>query len=317
MASTSARFDSSHEGEFDPVRASHIRDHNTYDLPLVCARPAAMRLRSPKRIWSTTAGMYLHGRGDGKLGVQPRISRRLDDRSLIARADDRANGAGSPWRVIMLGDKLGNLIDSNLIGNLNPDPAFDTALDQARQDRLGLVVGPVPAAARQGRHRHADDQEVHRLRRQGRLRIHDDRRGLVPEFRHRRSRARECGRHESEGRDRHAGARRLCGETEGGPVAVGAVVAARPPDGRCARAVPEVGHQGHQGRLHGSQRPADGRLLPQAHEEGGRTQAAGRHARRLSTRGPQPHVPELPDAGRHHGRGVQQVEPPRHGHGTT
>ena len=30
------RFDSSHEGEFDPVKASLIREHNTYDLPLVC-----------------------------------------------------------------------------------------------------------------------------------------------------------------------------------------------------------------------------------------------------------------------------------------
>jgi alpha-glucosidase len=29
--------------------------------------------------------------------------------------------------VIMLGDATGNLIESNLIGNLNPDPAFDTA----------------------------------------------------------------------------------------------------------------------------------------------------------------------------------------------
>src|SRR3954471_22415244 len=30
------RVDSSHEGEFDPVKASHIRAHNLYDVPLVC-----------------------------------------------------------------------------------------------------------------------------------------------------------------------------------------------------------------------------------------------------------------------------------------
>ena len=48
--------------------------------------------------------------------------------SLIARDARSARTArGSPWRVIMLGDELGNLIDSNLIGNLNPDPAFDTS----------------------------------------------------------------------------------------------------------------------------------------------------------------------------------------------
>jgi alpha-glucosidase len=64
--------------------------------------------------------------------VTTRVSRRLDDPSLIARTEIGANsdgsgGAGSPWRVIMLGDKLGSLIDSNLIGNLNPDPSFDTS----------------------------------------------------------------------------------------------------------------------------------------------------------------------------------------------
>jgi alpha-glucosidase len=30
------RFDSSHEGEFDPVPASAIRPHHTFDAPLVC-----------------------------------------------------------------------------------------------------------------------------------------------------------------------------------------------------------------------------------------------------------------------------------------
>jgi alpha-glucosidase len=120
------RVDSSHEGEFDPVKPTRIREHNTYDLPLVC--------RTPKNAFAIGeadlrdyGGMYLTGRGDGKPGVQSRISRRLDDNSLIAHAHIGAGGAGSPWRVIMLGDKLGSLIDSNLIGNLNPDPKFDTA----------------------------------------------------------------------------------------------------------------------------------------------------------------------------------------------
>ena len=48
------RFDSSHEGEFDPVRASLIREHNTYDLPLVC-RTAETLSPSPRQICATTA----------------------------------------------------------------------------------------------------------------------------------------------------------------------------------------------------------------------------------------------------------------------
>jgi len=120
------RFDSSHEGEFDPVQSSRIRDHHTYDLPLVCrTQKNAFAIAEANLV--DYGGMYLSGRGDGKPGVHPRISPRLDDRSLIARVSIGANGAGSPWRVIMLGDKLGSLIESNLIGNLNPAPAFDTA----------------------------------------------------------------------------------------------------------------------------------------------------------------------------------------------
>jgi alpha-glucosidase len=120
------RFDSSHEGEFDPIKASLIREHSFYDLPLVCRTDRnAFAIAEANLV--DYGGLYLRGRGDGKLGVQPRLSPRLDDRALVARTEIGASGAGSPWRVIMLGDKLGNLIDSNLVGNLNPDPSFDTA----------------------------------------------------------------------------------------------------------------------------------------------------------------------------------------------
>lgn len=120
------KVDSSHEGEFDPIKASRIRDHNRYTLPLVC-RTGRNALAIGESNLADYGGLYLAGRGDGRIGVQTRPSRRLDDRSLVARAEVGAQGFGSPWRVIMLGDKLGSLIDSNLIGNLNPDPQIDTS----------------------------------------------------------------------------------------------------------------------------------------------------------------------------------------------
>ncbi len=120
------RVDSSHEGEFDPIQASRIREHNNYDLPLVC-RTVSNAFAIGEADLKDYGGMYLTGRGDGKPGVQSRISRRLDDGSLIARVATGPDGTRSPWRVLMLGDELGNLIDSNLIGNLNPPPAFDTS----------------------------------------------------------------------------------------------------------------------------------------------------------------------------------------------
>ena len=153
------RVDSSHEGEFDPDPGEpHSRAQQL--------RPAAGVPHGEQRVRHRRSGPARLRRpvsrraGDGKPGVQSRVSRRLDDRSLIARAAVGANGAGSPWRVIMLGDELGNLIESNLIGNLNPPAGVRHVVDQARQDRLGLVVGSLSAAAGQGRHRHADHQDA-------------------------------------------------------------------------------------------------------------------------------------------------------------
>ncbi len=122
------RVDSSHEGEFDPVRARHIREHHLYDLPLTCATPSG---RNAFAITEANlvdyGGMYLNGRGDGGLGVRSRISRRIDGSGLIAKIPMTADGVASPWRVIMLADSHGKLIDSTLIANLNPAPSFDTS----------------------------------------------------------------------------------------------------------------------------------------------------------------------------------------------
>jgi alpha-glucosidase len=120
------RVDSSHEGEFDPVQSKYIREHSNYDLPLVC-RTGKNAFAIGEANLVDYGGLYLSGQGSGSPGLQTRVSRRLDDHSLIARTGIGAAGAGSPWRVIMLGDRLGSLIDSNLIGNLNPDPSFDTS----------------------------------------------------------------------------------------------------------------------------------------------------------------------------------------------
>jgi len=120
------RVDSSHEGEFDPVRSKYIREQTNYDLPLVC-RTGKNAFAIGEADLADYGGLYLSGQGSGNPGVQTRVSRRLDDKALIARAEIGAAGAGSPWRVVMLGDRLGALIDSNIIGNLNPDASFDTS----------------------------------------------------------------------------------------------------------------------------------------------------------------------------------------------
>ena len=135
------RVDSSHEGEFDPVRSKYIREQTNYDLPLVC-RTGKNAFAIGEANLADYGGLYLSGQGSGMPGLQTRVSRRLDDKSLIARTEIGAAGAGSPWRVIMLGDRLGSLIESNLIGNLNPDPSFDTSWIQPGKTAWDWWSGP-------------------------------------------------------------------------------------------------------------------------------------------------------------------------------
>jgi alpha-glucosidase len=120
------RFGTSHESEFDPVRASLIRPHNLFDLPLVCAAPGVAFAIAEANL-DNYAGLYLSGRGEGGLGVSARLSPRLDDPSLAVRLAMDEDGMVSPWRVVMLGETPGALIESNLIGNLNPAPDFDAS----------------------------------------------------------------------------------------------------------------------------------------------------------------------------------------------
>lgn len=119
------RTDTSHEGEFDPIRARMIREHNFYTPPLTCktasGASAFALAEADLREWG---GTYFSGLGSGDIGVYTRLSRRHDDPRLAVRRHMTDGGIQSPWRVVMLGDTAGELIESTLIGNLNPPTAL-------------------------------------------------------------------------------------------------------------------------------------------------------------------------------------------------
>ncbi len=126
------RFGSSHEGEYDPIAASRLRPHNLIELPLVCrlgADGAAFAIAEADL--DRYAGLYLSGRDDGRLGVEAKLSPRPDTPDFavhLPRAEVEPRGHLTPWRVVMLGDNPGALIESNLISSLNPPtPVKDTS----------------------------------------------------------------------------------------------------------------------------------------------------------------------------------------------
>lgn len=120
------KFGSSHEGEFDPVDTRTTRDHNLFSLPFVCETGKnAFALAEADLL--DFAGMYLTGRGDGGLGLQLKLSPSLKD-PRIAVHTRVGSPIVTPWRVVMLADKTGQLVESTLLTNLStPSRIEDTS----------------------------------------------------------------------------------------------------------------------------------------------------------------------------------------------
>ncbi len=120
------RFDTSHEGEYDPLSASQVRPHNLFETPVTC------RTGTGDASFALTeadlrgyAGSYLTGRETGALGFATRLAPRLDDPAIAVKADIRGTGLTTPWRVVMLGATPGKLIESTILTSLNPAPKGD------------------------------------------------------------------------------------------------------------------------------------------------------------------------------------------------
>ena len=113
--------DGSHEGEYDPVRLSEIRPHHLYELPLVCATGEDdTTIAFAEADLANYPALYLSGRDEGGLGLLARLARRHDDPAIAVRAEVGPAGFRTPWRVVMIADHPGRLIESTLITSLNP-----------------------------------------------------------------------------------------------------------------------------------------------------------------------------------------------------
>lgn len=127
------RFANGHEGEFDPVKASVIRQHNLFDHPFVCKTGkgdttfalAESNLRN-------YPGSWYSGLGDGRLGVSsvltPRFDSRPDGLDVVAVKGKLTENFTTPWRIILIGDRAGDLINYPLVHLLGePTKIADTS----------------------------------------------------------------------------------------------------------------------------------------------------------------------------------------------
>lgn len=141
-------FGTSHEGEYDPVQAGRIRPHNLYELPFVCRTgdggPSFAIAEAAVENWPA---MYLTGTETGSLGVAAKLARRPDDPDIAMKAEV-GGGLVSPWRVVMIADEPGKLIENTLLTSLNPPTRGDFSWVRPGKTAWDWWSGPVLSSVR-------------------------------------------------------------------------------------------------------------------------------------------------------------------------
>ncbi|PZR33300.1 glycoside hydrolase family 97 protein [Caulobacter segnis] len=122
LSCLTSEYKASHENDWKVVRLAAMDVRKAYDLPAVCTSKSG---RTTLAIAQSDLGGYTSSAlaSTGK-GFQVRLSPRLDDPSLAVTSD---RGLTTAWRIVMVGDRAGDLIPSPLIGNLAPQPVGDYA----------------------------------------------------------------------------------------------------------------------------------------------------------------------------------------------
>lgn len=109
-----------HENEWLSRQISKLDRSKIYDFLLLCASASGRtHFAITQSDFTAYAGAALQPVDGGvKVRVMPRHDRK--DVAVIS-----PNGLRSAWRVVMMGDRAGDLIESNLVGNLAPQATGD------------------------------------------------------------------------------------------------------------------------------------------------------------------------------------------------
>lgn len=125
-------FRTSYEDDYHTLPLSGIHRDSLIALPLLAEVPGVAWVAITEAHIDNYAGMYLSRvptRAGGQWRLEARLAPRADWPGLAVTGQ---TPVVSPWRVLMIADDAGRLIESNLVINLNPPPAIsDTSWIQA------------------------------------------------------------------------------------------------------------------------------------------------------------------------------------------
>ncbi|NLG84681.1 MAG: glycoside hydrolase family 97 protein, partial [Firmicutes bacterium] len=107
---------SPYQSKYKPTKLSEIKPESLVGLPLLVEIPEGIWVALMEADLTDYAGMYLGAEGDAPYRLRAKLS------PLWRRPGVKAVGRtpfSTPWRVVMIGEEPGDLIESNLIANLN------------------------------------------------------------------------------------------------------------------------------------------------------------------------------------------------------
>ena len=114
-------FHSNYEEEFDHITVGQIAPDAKVGLPLTVQDSRGVTLAISEADLKDYAGMYLRGVEGQPNSLVSRLSPHPDDESTSVSASAPLE---TPWRVLLIGDEPGRLVESTIIQSLNPPPAF-------------------------------------------------------------------------------------------------------------------------------------------------------------------------------------------------
>ena len=128
------RFTTPYEREFDEILVKNLSVDSIIGLPLLL-QTASCWMAVTEANLTDYAGMYLSPAEEQSQKLVSKLSLFSEDQDVAVRANVPHS---TPWRVIMIGEKPGDLIESDLIENLNEPTAFE----DVSWIKPGLVLWP-------------------------------------------------------------------------------------------------------------------------------------------------------------------------------
>jgi alpha-glucosidase len=114
-------FRSSYEDDYHTEPLSGIHRELLIGLPLLLELPGIAWVGVTEADIDNYAGMYLMHSGGQAHSLFARLAPSAEEPGIVVSA---ATPVRSPWRILMIGDQPGRLVESNLVTNLSPPSAI-------------------------------------------------------------------------------------------------------------------------------------------------------------------------------------------------